>query len=198
MNYRISEIFPSLQGEGLLQGLPVVFVRFAGCNLCCSFCDTKKAWTGGRQWTEARILARIKKFPCRRVCLTGGEPFLQDIVPLVRAMKKKGYWVAAETNGTVWRDVPLDWLTVSPKRTGIVLHPRGYDRRFARRAAEFKYVVAGAKDFDFIDHSVPCPVILQPVDNNLRKAGMIARYLTGNPKAACMLRLQMHKVVGIR
>jgi organic radical activating enzyme len=189
--FSIWEIFYSLQGEGLLQGQPMIFVRFSGCNLHCGFCDTKYAWEGGESRTGQEILKEIGRHPCRKICLTGGEPYLQKLGPLVSALKKRNYWLTAETNGTVWRDLPLDWLTVSPKKGG-------YDERFRRAAREFKYVITGPKDFDFIDRKISCPVILQPVDNDLKVAGEIAGFLRKEGKENWYLRLQLHKIVGVR
>ena len=77
---KIVEIFPSIQGEGLRQGEPTVFIRLSGCNLKCSFCDTKYAWKGGREFTAGEILDEVRKirrrFPASWVSLTGGEPLL--------------------------------------------------------------------------------------------------------------------------
>ncbi|MFQ6108662.1 MAG: radical SAM protein, partial [Candidatus Aminicenantales bacterium] len=87
---KIAEIFSSIQGEGLRQGEATLFVRLSGCNLHCSFCDTKYAWEGGEDITCDEVIRRIikmsKRFPTRWVCLTGGEPLLQDVAELVRKL----------------------------------------------------------------------------------------------------------------
>ena len=140
--YRITEIFYSVQGEGLKQGLPMVFIRLAGCNLHCRFCDTKYALKGGREKGVAEILRAAGRYRCRRVCITGGEPFLQNLSSLVKCLKRESYWVSAETSGTLWQRLSLDWLTVSPKQEGLRYHPHGYDRRFMKTASEFKYVIS--------------------------------------------------------
>ncbi len=198
MIYRICEVFYSLQGEGLLQGLPMIFVRFSECNLRCSFCDTKYAWEAGAEMDVDTILETIRLHPCRRVCLTGGEPFLQDLTPLVKTLKNGGYWLAVETNGTLWQDVMLDWPAVSPKKDAAHLFPRGYDERFRKTAKEFKYVISDESDLEFIDRGLACSVILQPVDNSPEAAALIADYLQQNPDREWYLRLQLHKILQIK
>jgi 7-carboxy-7-deazaguanine synthase len=198
MVYNVSEIFYSIQGEGIMQGLPMVFIRMAGCNLRCSFCDTKYAFKNGERTGVRKILDKIKKYPCKRACITGGEPFLQNLTPLVKELKRKKYWLTAETNGTLWQDIPLDWLTVSPKTDGKKLHPQGYDRKFLRVASEFKYVITCKDDLDFIDKKIKKPVVLQPVDNNTEIAKEITIFLKENAGRNWYLRMQMHKITGIR
>ncbi len=198
MLYTLSEVFYSIQGEGILQGLPMVFIRLSGCNLKCSFCDTKYALKSGRPVTAGEIIRAVGKYPCRRVCITGGEPFLQDLSVLTETLKKKGYWISAETNGTVWQKLSLDWITVSPKTGGKKFYPRGYDRRFLKVASEFKYVITGRKSLDFIDTGIRVPVVLQPVDNDIRRAKEITEFLKKNPGKNRYLRMQMHKLTGIR
>jgi 7-carboxy-7-deazaguanine synthase len=99
---RISELFLSIQGEGLDIGLPTVFVRTAGCNLRCSWCDTTYALRGGRELAIEKILDRIKKFKCWRVCLTGGEPLMHDEVTLlIKRLLARGYELSVLTNGSL-------------------------------------------------------------------------------------------------
>jgi len=196
--YNVSEIFYSVQGEGLFQGLPMVFIRLSGCNLHCGFCDTKYALKNGKETALRKILQEVRKYNCKRVCITGGEPFLQNLKPLVKSLKEKDYWIAAETNGTVWQKLPLDWLTVSPKREGSDIHPRGYDKRFINSASEFKYVITSARDIDFMDSSIKKPVVLQPVDNKIAVVKEIIKSLKKNAGENRFLRLQMHKITGIR
>ncbi len=116
--YKINEIFYSLQGEGVWTGHPMLFIRLSGCNLDCEFCDTEDKITAEQTPEEIlRSLELQNKF-CRRVVITGGEPTLQDLGPLLIELKLNGYRVHLETNGM--RGVKelnlFDWIAVSPKR----------------------------------------------------------------------------------
>ena len=110
---KINEIFESLQGEGFLTGTPAVFVRFAGCNLACPFCDTDHRPTA--QMTDDEIADAAAKFKAELVVLTGGEPGLQVSERLVELLHTRGKRVAIETNGTCQLPANIDWVTVSPK-----------------------------------------------------------------------------------
>jgi 7-carboxy-7-deazaguanine synthase len=97
---RVFEIFYSLQGEGPNQGLPTVFLRFAGCDLRCTWCDTAYAWSGGREISCEDILNELADHPCKRVCITGGEPLLQKELPtLCELLLSKAYTLSIETGG---------------------------------------------------------------------------------------------------
>ncbi len=114
--FPLVEVFESLQGEGRNTGRPAVFVRFAGCNLSCPWCDTRVA--ANFSLSRDALLAEIAAFKAKSVILTGGEPTIQDgMDELVAALKGLGYWVAVETNGT--RDVAwlkkVDYVACSPK-----------------------------------------------------------------------------------
>lgn len=111
--FRINEIFYSLQGEGHNTGRAAIFIRFAGCNLRCPFCDTE--FDSYREMTADDIIASIAPYPARFVVLTGGEPTLQADEAFVDLLHQHGYEVAMESNGTRPAPHNLDWLTVSPK-----------------------------------------------------------------------------------
>lgn len=116
MRYRLVEIFESLQGEGRNTGRPCVFVRFAGCNLACPWCDTD---VGERfSMTLDELLAEIASYKAKTVVLTGGEPTLIEEAPeLIAALKAAGYFIAVETNATVdadWLQF-VDYVACSPK-----------------------------------------------------------------------------------
>ncbi len=117
---RICETFYSLQGEGLLQGVPSFFVRLAGCNQRCSWCDTPYAWNAadGYEMSVDRIVSLARKVPVARHCvLTGGEPMLASELPeLARALRRAGYHVTIETNATLPPNgVECDLASLSPK-----------------------------------------------------------------------------------
>jgi len=202
---KIAEIFASVQGEGGRQGEPTIFVRFAGCNLRCSFCDTKAAWTGGRPMTRDEVLAEVREarraFPADWVCLTGGEPLRQDVSGLVRDLKREGLRVQVETNGTVDRLLPVDWYTVSPKPKDFFHQPR-----FRKAAREGKLVATAGLTYDVVarlraEFPKETPVILQPESNrpaSARRAfDILARSLKDglpNVRLSC----QLHKVLKLR
>ena len=101
MTLLINEIFYSIQGESLYNGLPCVFVRLAGCNLRCSYCDTRYAYEQGSKMKLAEILQKVATYHCPLIEITGGEPLLQDDTPmLISELLEKGYEVMMETNGT--------------------------------------------------------------------------------------------------
>lgn len=197
MKYKVSEIFYSIQGEGLNQGLPFVFIRFSGCNLRCVWCDTKYAWKNGEEMELEEIVKEVKKFKCKNICITGGEPYLQNLFPIFERLKKEKLFISVETNGTIWQDIKFDWITVSPKREGGKYHKNGYDIRFRKVASEFKYVITGKDDFEFIDNEIKKPIILQPVDNNFEISKLIIDYIKNNPDRNYRIKLQLHKILKI-
>jgi len=126
MNLIVNEIFESIQGEGFHTGQLAIFVRFSGCNMKCSFCDTKYAWNSDNYAykcspEELVEVIRLGEFKSDFIVLTGGEPLVQNFEALcefVRRLKEAGYYVALETNGSFdfYREaLEVDWLTVSPK-----------------------------------------------------------------------------------
>ena len=137
------EIFYSLQGEGMRTGQATVFVRFAGCNLACDFCDTD--FRVKNSYTAEALAEEIGRVGggCRWVCFTGGEPTIHNLLPVCRLLHAQGYKLQMETNGT--RPQPeweIDHVTVSPKQPqGGRLHSW-----YEAHAAEFKYVVNDDKD----------------------------------------------------
>ncbi|MGX8220393.1 7-carboxy-7-deazaguanine synthase QueE [Psychrobacter celer] len=105
---RLTEIFYSLQGEALTSGLPTIFVRLTGCPLRCIYCDTEYAFTGGERQSLDAIIATIKTYPCKRICLTGGEPLAQpNAIELMQRLLSDGYEISLETAGALSvKDVP--------------------------------------------------------------------------------------------
>lgn len=115
--FRVNDIFYSLQGEGRNTGRAAVFIRFAGCNMKCSFCDTE--FNSFTEMTADEIVKAIADYPARFVVLTGGEPTLQVDEDFIEQLHAHGYEVAMESNGTLPAPKSLDWLTVSPKGKSI-------------------------------------------------------------------------------
>lgn len=112
--WKINEIFYSIQGEGYHTGTPAVFIRFSGCNLNCSFCDTNHK--DGKTMSLYEIINEVKKYPnAQMVILTGGEPSLFINQALIDALKRANMYIAIETNGTHTLPNGIDWVTLSPK-----------------------------------------------------------------------------------
>lgn len=118
-HYDLVEVFASLQGEGRNMGRKCVFIRFAGCNLKCEWCDTEVE----RRYTQGleELLAEVGEYKIKNIVLTGGEPTIQAGMPeLVARLKADGYWIAVETNGTNGVDKAewlnfVDYIACSPK-----------------------------------------------------------------------------------
>jgi 7-carboxy-7-deazaguanine synthase len=102
MTLLVNEIFFSIQGESIHSGLPCTFIRLAGCNLRCSYCDTRYAYDEGVEMKIKSIMDRIEVYGCPLVEITGGEPLLQNETPqLIYRLLKNGYKVMMETNGSL-------------------------------------------------------------------------------------------------
>lgn len=124
---RISELFHSIQGEGKLTGVPSVFVRACGCNLRCTWCDTPYAsWNPeGDDWPISRIVDEVARFNCRHVVLTGGEPVIMpDIAELCDALRARQHHLTIETAATVFKPLPIDLASLSPKLSNSTPHER--------------------------------------------------------------------------
>ena len=134
----VNEIFYSLQGEGHRAGTPSIFIRLAGCDLACGFCDTE--FKSGVEMEPAQIYDRIKIHPCKWIVWTGGEPALQLDAEIVKAFKELRYQQAIETNGNNPIPPGLDWVVCSPKVADHVLvknFPEGVDElRYVRHAGQ--------------------------------------------------------------
>lgn len=126
---KINEIFYSLQGEGYHTGIPAIFVRFSGCNMKCSFCDTSHE--DGVMMSDEEIISEVVKYPAPMVILTGGEPGLWIDEALVDALHNEGKYVCVETNGMCVLPNNIDWVTCSPKEGGEYIWCRyGYSYHY--------------------------------------------------------------------
>lgn len=115
---RITEIFHSVQGEGMLMGMPSVFVRTSGCNLRCHFCDTPyTSWNPeGENLELKRIVEQVASYRCSHVVVTGGEPMISpQIWELCQLLKARDFHVTIETAATVFKSIPIDLFSLSPK-----------------------------------------------------------------------------------
>lgn len=116
---RLTEIFYSLQGEALASGQPTIFIRLTGCPLRCVYCDTTYSFKGGDRWTLDEILDHISQYPCKRVCVTGGEPLAQkNVISLMNLLLKNGYEISLETAGALSvKEVPVEVSKVMDLKT---------------------------------------------------------------------------------
>jgi 7-carboxy-7-deazaguanine synthase len=115
---KIAEIFYSIQGEGILSGVPSVFVRTSGCNLRCDWCDTPyTSWKPeGRDLAISEILSEALGYAAAHVVVTGGEPMIAEgIIELTERLKESGLHITIETAGTVEKPVICDLMSISPK-----------------------------------------------------------------------------------
>jgi len=202
---KITEIFSSIQGEGLRQGEPTHFIRLAGCNLRCAFCDTKYAWEGGEDFAHLDILEKTKKnhrrFPAEWVCLTGGEPLLQDVGDLVRMLKSENFLIQVETNGMTYRRLDVDWYTVSPKPEEYFCRPE-----YKKKAKEVKIILSRGLDFGAIhrlrdEFPIRTPLLLQPISNRKWSIKLGMKLLKQASQAGLKnirLSVQLHKIFNFR
>ena len=154
---QIIEIYKSLQGESTYAGLPCVFVRLAGCNLRCSWCDSEYTFTGGRRMTQDEIFCEVERLSPHGglVEITGGEPMLQerDVVPLMQRLLDDGYSVLVETSG----ERPLEQVPKAVVKIVDVKCPHSGEPDTFRRENletltsqdEVKFVLADRTDYDF-------------------------------------------------
>lgn len=178
---KINEIFYSLQGEGFHTGTPALFIRFSGCNLKCSFCDTKHE--EGEWMSDEDIVAKAKECPAKMVVLTGGEPSLWIDEAFVEKLHQAGKYVCIETNGTHPIPDSVDWITCSPKGSPVVL----------TRIDEVKVVYTGDEDVEpYL--TLPAQVhFLQPC--SCKNTQEVVAYIQEHPQ--WRLSLQTHKWIGI-
>lgn len=195
MEYSLAEIFESLQGEGRNAGRPCVFLRFAGCNLSCPWCDTCHAERF--RATLPELVSEAASFRPRSVVLTGGEPTARDGMPeLVAALRERGFWIAVETNGT--RDADwlrsVDYVACSPKVE--------FPDALTLRAADEVRVVASSPDAAAFCRSLRGRIqardwYVSPCDRD----GKID-YATAKSVLSSLdgwsLSVQLHKILGFR
>jgi 7-carboxy-7-deazaguanine synthase len=160
------EIFHSIQGEGVYAGRPVVFLRLALCNLACVWCDTRYTWDWEHFDQRREVVTisadeaeeSIRRYGCRNLVVTGGEPLVQQrsLTPLLERLKGGGFWIEVESNGTIVPGKKLlglvDHWSVSPKleNSGNPRpsreNPEAYRRFRDLPSAHFKYVIDKADD----------------------------------------------------
>lgn len=200
----ICEIFYSLQGEGRNQGAPCLFIRTAGCNLRCRWCDTEYALSGGTEMDAGAILEEVSRVSPRLVCITGGEPLLQAdaLLPLVTELAKRGITVEIETNGTIdfSRLQPCASVCMDVKCPSSGMESDLSLLRKIRKEDSVKFVVSGEEDCRYAQEVLSlCPVEAEvffspvhgadtaPIIRFVLKSGLPVRF-----------QIQLHKVIGVR
>lgn len=205
----VKEIFKTFQGEGPFVGVPAIFIRLAGCNLACDFCDTDfddgKSYDLNDLIEEINALALDENNKRTRylAVITGGEPFRQPIEKLCEELLGFEYTVQIESNGTIYRDISDEICVInSPKNTG-----KGYKKLrpdVLARANFLKFIISASDpDYDHVPEvgqtKYDIPVYVQPMDEqdpeknkkNLEYTVALA------DKNGYNLSLQMHKIIGV-
>lgn len=201
---KIYDIFYSIQGEGNWTGLPNIFIRTAGCNLRCTFCDTKYAYDVKREMTITEIVKEIKKYNCNNICITGGEPLIQiETNKLIDDLINKGYRICLETNGSIdiKRIAEKKYVMIS---LDIKCPSSGMNKKMffdnifhLDKDDQIKFIIGNKEDYEYAKkivqgYKIFCPIFFQPVENTNPKelAGWIL-----NDCLNVKLGLQIHKII---
>ena len=201
---KVNEIFYSIQGEGAWSGLPNVFIRTTGCNLRCSFCDTKYAYSKGKEMSVNEIIEKISNYPCKHICITGGEPLLQeDIIDLINRLSKKGFKISIETNGSLSIEKIKDknslMISLDIKCPSSKMNDNNYfeNINFLKKDDQLKFVVKNKKDYNYAKkilekYKPKCSVFFQPVwgENPKKLTNWII-----NDGLNVKIGLQLHKII---
>ena len=191
------EMFYSLQGEGYHQGKAAFFIRLAGCDVGCVWCDVKDSWDESKHpvLTIEEIVAAAKAHPSRIAIVTGGEPLLHVLDPLTTALKAAGFQTHIETSGSSPMSGSWDWVCLSPKKFKAPLP------EVVKAADELKVVVFNKSDFDWAnsfekDIQKGCKKYLQPEwDKSDAMTPLVIDYIKLNP--SWELSAQLHKYIQV-
>jgi 7-carboxy-7-deazaguanine synthase len=201
---KIVEIFWSLQGEGKNQGKPCQFIRLAGCNLHCTWCDTEYARTGGREMSADAIIEQVWRKNPPYICITGGEPLLQgaELEPLLASLSRKGILIDIETNGTIdftglqpYASICMDVKCPSSgEQSDLSLLDR------IRPQDSVKFVVGDDADCRYAcevmnSHQITGEIFFNPVAGSDYSA--IVDFILAN-NLPVRFQLQLHKIIGIK
>ncbi|TAH00464.1 MAG: 7-carboxy-7-deazaguanine synthase QueE [Sphingobacteriales bacterium] len=191
------EHFYTIQGEGYHQGRAAYFVRLGGCDVGCVWCDVKDSWDASvhPQMTVEEIMHPIDQTSAPMVVITGGEPLMHDLEPLINALQDKGYAVNIETSGAHPLTGHPDWICLSPKKFKAPLP------EVLPLAHELKVVVYNKSDFAWAEEhaanvSAYCRLYLQPEWSRAAEmTPLIIDYVKANPKWE--ISLQIHKYINV-
>jgi 7-carboxy-7-deazaguanine synthase len=201
---KISEIFFSIQGEGKWMGLPNIFIRTTGCNLRCSFCDTKYAYENGKDIDIKKIIEEVKKFYCNKICITGGEPLLQsDILSLINELSNLKYNICIETNGSLSiRELIVKkqvFISLDIKCPSSNMQDKMYfdNIQLLKNYDQLKFVINNKKDYNYskkiiLKYNPKCHIFLQPVwGTDFKK---LAKWILDD-RLNVKVGLQLHKIL---
>lgn len=193
----VMEHFYTLQGEGVHQGKAAYFIRLAGCDVGCVWCDVKESWDAEKHPLYAidDLVATVKATPAQIVVITGGEPLLHDLTQLTQALHGAGLRIHIETSGSSPLSGELDWITLSPKKFKAPLP------EVLPHASELKVVVFNQSDFAWAEKwaaqvSPDCRLFLQPEWSKADQVTpLIVEYIKAHPE--WQLSLQVHKYINV-
>jgi 7-carboxy-7-deazaguanine synthase len=191
------ELFYSLQGEGYHQGKAAFFIRLAGCDVGCVWCDVKDSWDASKHpvLSIEEIVAAAAAHPSRIAIVTGGEPLLHQLDPLTTALRAAGFQTHIETSGSSPMSGSWDWVCLSPKKFKAAL-PEAI-----KAANELKVVVFNNSDFAFANSFVndvdsDCKKYLQPEwEKSDAMTPLVIEYIKANP--SWELSAQLHKYIQV-
>jgi len=202
----IAELFYSIQGESSYAGYPCFFIRLAGCNLRCTFCDTRYAYEEDHPRRNiGEILTELEKYPNALVEVTGGEPLLQDgVYPLMDELLAAGRTVLLETNGSMsLKAVPERVIKIMDLKcpdSGMHEYMDFNNILLLNRSDEVKFVISSRQDYDWAvktvsDHALQdvTTVTFSPVTETLSPADLAGWILEDN--LPVRLRLQLHTII---
>jgi 7-carboxy-7-deazaguanine synthase len=193
----VMEDFYTIQGEGANAGKPAYFIRLAGCDVGCHWCDVKESWNAGAHalYSIEELVRKVKEFPCTNVVITGGEPCMYDLTDLCNLLKESGFNIWLETSGAYPIIGNFDWICVSPKKFKAPL-PESL-----KAAHELKVVVFNPSDFSWAEKNAKdvakdCQLFLQPEwEKESKMLPWLIQYVKDHPD--WRLSLQTHKYMKI-
>ena len=202
---KICEIFYSIQGESTFSGFPCIFVRTSGCNLRCTYCDTKFAYEEGSEMTVNEIIERIKQYNCRMLEITGGEPLLQeDVYKLIERALKKKYKVLLETNGSLRiNKLPVQVIKILDVKcpgSGQSDLMDFENLSYLNKEDQIKFVLSDRADYDWAKEIMLADnlinrvnVLLSPVFGSLELKKLAEWILADNLDVR--FQIQLHKII---
>ncbi len=202
---KVCEIFRSIQGESSYIGIPCIFVRFTGCNLRCSYCDTKYAYTEGKEMSDIEILNEINKYGINLVEITGGEPLLQKgVASLIQKLLDQGYKVLIETNGSQSiKGIDKRAIVILDVKTpGSGMHNAMDFSNFdeLKESDEIKFVITDRRDYEWSKDLIykfslneKCHILLSPA-YGIISPEMLAKWMLED-RLEARLNFQLHKYI---